>query len=732
MKARLWMLCVTCLVSCNASATEYHAILVGVTDYPYLEENLSLTGPENDIVMVKSVLQEKGFAEDRMHTLTDASGRGPTRENIVNAFAQLRADIKAMQSASAKDHFVYLHFSGHGSQQPAPETSDELDGFDEIFLPKDVKGWDFNVGQVENAITDNEIGELITSIRETGAFVWAVFDTCHSGTMTRAAVDENVVMRKVDRCSLGVPGCDSGQLTGDTGFSVQSRGQSGQENTAASPTTTSTSPADDLGGLVAFYAAQSSESTPEMMIPRGIDKTHGLFTYMTMQSLLENSRLTYRQLAQAVVQKFNAHPWHRSRPLFEGTDLDRFVMDDDTQEMLQWPVSVNKDVITIPAGLLHGITVDSVMALFSEPNAPAEAAIGRVRVKKSDTASATLELIEPEADNSSAVEIKPGFYAQPVSRRASFRLNVAVHPASENEELLREVLEDDSDRAGGLIDPVSDTADADLVISANAGRIWFLDPGQDTPCALMTAERLDELYGDEDRQSLDVCKEAQQGIQLVYIDAAEDVDRLKTEFDQSVAKIAKVTGLLRLAGQVNLPATEIKSELLVARPGETLSLSADQVPVVQNGDKVSISVENVGRQFMDISVFFVGSDYSVIQVYPAAGESTRVEEKAKLKQEIGTVNVDTIGREHLVVVANPVNRDTVTSDNSFLQQSGLQSVVANSVTEGLRGARGMPGALQQLWDASKELGEIETATRGLSSSSGRAGGLTVFSWQTAL
>ena len=40
----------------------------------------------------------------------------------------------------ARDDFVYIHYSGHGSQQPAIEAGSETDGLDEIVLPRGASG----------------------------------------------------------------------------------------------------------------------------------------------------------------------------------------------------------------------------------------------------------------------------------------------------------------------------------------------------------------------------------------------------------------------------------------------------------------------------------------------------------------------------------------------------------------------------------------------------------------
>lgn len=722
------LLCALFLSSLSqaAQALEYHAILVGVTDYPELKKSLSLTGPENDISLVKSVLQEKGFANDRIDVLSESSGRAPTRAAILDAFKALGTEIEGMKRAGQREHFVYLHFSGHGSQQPARSDSDELDGMDEIFLPKDVRDWNYSVGEVENAITDNEIGELITGLRETGAFVWVVFDSCHSGTMTRA-VDDSIVMRKVDPCALGIPGCGSLDTEPDAGFTVTEAPT--MRGAPAGATKPAANMAEGLGGLVAFYAAQSSESTPEMAIPRG-EKTHGFFTYMTMQGLLENSRITYRQLAELVVQKYNAHPWHRSRPLFEGTDLDRFVLDDERQLTPQWPVSQAGAELAVEAGELHGVTVGTIMGLFPKANAEPDEVLAYFAVETASASQATLSPIEHEGKPALAsADVAAGAYVQIASRRASFRLRVALHPDSDKYAELDNALAQKSASESGLIEQAPEVEGSELVIALKSGRMWFLDPGQNLPCELMSEGELDRYFGGAPAEALPKCKTSQEGLQATYLDVSDNQD-VSAVLDQGVAKIARVTGLLRLAGELGSLDGQIESELNVsrARDGDASTITPDTVPVLRNGDKVAFSVHNNGYTNADVSLFFIGSDYGITQVFPGAGRSARMEMQGKLERSLGKINAKTTGREYMVVVANDVSPDAAITDNSFLQQSGLQTEEANAVTK--RG-NSNPSAIQQLWEASRQTGGISTMTRGFDSSDEKSGSIKVFSWETA-
>ncbi|MBV8430158.1 MAG: caspase family protein, partial [Solirubrobacterales bacterium] len=162
------------------------ALLVGVTKYDHLTRDYHLAGPANDVRLMRRLLQEQfQFPPADLVTLTEEEGtqtRRPTRANIEREFRQLAEQVQE------GDQVVVL-LSGHGSRQPEqipPDTDyPEPDGIDEIFLPADVGVWKGFPERVPNAIVDNEIGAWLRAIAAKRAYVWAIFDCCHSGTMTR-------------------------------------------------------------------------------------------------------------------------------------------------------------------------------------------------------------------------------------------------------------------------------------------------------------------------------------------------------------------------------------------------------------------------------------------------------------------------------------------------------------------------------------------------------------------
>jgi uncharacterized caspase-like protein len=127
------ILLIVCLPS---KASDQYALLIGVSDYPELDPRFNLIGPRNDVLLMYQFLQQRNFSEDNIYLLTEDHPKAitPTRGNI---FAQLQA----LLDRATRDDFVYLHFSGHGSQQPAAIDNAEIDGLDETFLPADTKRW---------------------------------------------------------------------------------------------------------------------------------------------------------------------------------------------------------------------------------------------------------------------------------------------------------------------------------------------------------------------------------------------------------------------------------------------------------------------------------------------------------------------------------------------------------------------------------------------------------------
>ena len=313
----------------------------------------------NDARLLYEVLIQRGFDRADIRVLADGIGSGdpdgievagqPTRQAIVDAFGLLAA-------ASGPGDEVFIAMSGHGTQQPARDRRSEPDGLDELFLPIDVGRWDASVDSIDNAIIDDEIGQFLDRIRRTGASVWLALDSCHSGTGTRAAEDQDVRRRAVSPESLGVP----------------------TARLQAAPAAEAPAQAADLGtdtGLVAFFAAQSDESALELALPAnqpGAQK-HGLLSYYIAQALARGRPGSYLDLAQSVRAGYDEVGGARRgfpTPLFEG-DLVAPILGGDAAGPGRWPARLlDAGRARIDAGQVHGLAAGAEVLLRDDAGAP--------------------------------------------------------------------------------------------------------------------------------------------------------------------------------------------------------------------------------------------------------------------------------------------------------------------------------------------------------------------------
>ncbi|MGC1390746.1 MAG: caspase family protein [Bacteroidales bacterium] len=133
---------------------------------------INLDGCVNDAMSIKTLLASKyGFGEDHISLLTNEKA---TREGIINC-------IKRLTETSQKGDIVVIYYAGHGSQIRNIASS-EADQKDETIVPSDAY-----LGAAD--IRDKEINELFYQLSEKGVILTAIFDSCHSGSISRGLAD---------------------------------------------------------------------------------------------------------------------------------------------------------------------------------------------------------------------------------------------------------------------------------------------------------------------------------------------------------------------------------------------------------------------------------------------------------------------------------------------------------------------------------------------------------------
>jgi uncharacterized caspase-like protein len=126
---------------------------------------MDLAGCVNDAKDWAAELGARGF---EVTQLLDAKA---TKAALVDAF-------KSVIGAAGKGDVVVITFSGHGTYVP-DLNGDEIDGLDEALCPYDIQTGG-------GALIDDEIHAMFAA-RKPGVRLVLISDSCHSGTVTRAA-----------------------------------------------------------------------------------------------------------------------------------------------------------------------------------------------------------------------------------------------------------------------------------------------------------------------------------------------------------------------------------------------------------------------------------------------------------------------------------------------------------------------------------------------------------------
>ena len=634
---RLLLSAALALCALPAVARENYAILVGASTYPALKEQYWLKGPANDVALVRTYLTNEApvdFPQANVAVLADgiAGAPAPTLAAIRGAFADLTAKVQP-------GDFVYLHFSGHGTQAPSAHPETELDGLDELFLPVDIGKWSDDAGHVENALVDDEVGTMLDALTAKGADVWVVFDSCHSGTVTRAAPsgDEEVRTRMLPPEVLGL----TAEQVEETSRAVPDPRAAPEAPMAGT---------GKGGHLVAFFAAQTNEQTPERNLPRGKPgrMPQGVFTWTLFEALAEYPGATYAQLSQEVLRKYAVKSLARSTPLFEG-DLDRVVFSGDpAPRVAQWPATVAEGVFTLSAGSLHGLGSGDRMALMASAADPTEAALGTVELTVVDTFAATGTLVgAPPQD------LPKGLTLRKMSEVMDFSLTVALPEAGTA--------------------PAAALQAAMAAVTAGAGpRLAFVAAGAEADLRLAVipdSPRPDALW------ILPSTGLADDLARMPSVSTADKTpDQLAEVLGDTLTRMSKALNVLKLGAAVG-GETGVKVGLRTRSPANMVLHDMDTtgVPRLIPDDEVHIEATNTTEGPIDLNVLYVGSDWSIIHMFKG-----RLQPGDTLRQGLLRITDAAFGRDRVVLVMTPAKPQSAVEDLGFLAQDAVELLRGNA------------------------------------------------------
>jgi hypothetical protein len=238
------------------------AFCVGINDYPY--EGSDLNGCVNDAQAWVELLQNHfDFPSSDVRLITDMEA---TKKNMMGGLKNLLA------GASAGDVLVFTN-SSHGTYI-IDEDGDE-ERYDEALCPYDV---------AENLIVDDELRELFLNIPEDVQLI-VISDSCHSGTLTRAAVAGNI------------PGLSTPDDRRVRFLSPALRGESILHNPWKARTKKKDGKHPESGMKeILLSGCTASEYSYDALIEGAY---HGAMTYFANKAIIDaNYKITYSQLAE--------------------------------------------------------------------------------------------------------------------------------------------------------------------------------------------------------------------------------------------------------------------------------------------------------------------------------------------------------------------------------------------------------------------------------------------------
>jgi hypothetical protein len=618
-------------------------VVVGVGQYPKLDPALSLDGPPNDVPLVIDWLVHQGVPRAHLTVLADRVPHGdglPTRAAIMTALEELG------RRAQSGD-FAFIYLAGHGSQQPQGGANwSKSDGMSEIFLPRDVGRWDEATGVVRGAIADIEVARVVGALRARGVFVWVVVDSCHSASLARAVARPHVRIRSISADQLGVPDAPGRILERASDRLIRLQG--GKPGT----------------GYVAFYAAQTVDSAPELPLPAGDPKrrVHGLFTYTLLRSLAAGAA-SYRELTHRILSVYSA-TYPTTTPEFEG-ELDAPVGVPGAEFIAPstWPARNMGRTFKIDAGRLNGVTADSLLELYSAVPTGTELPLGILTVTEASLTEATASAIREPA------------------RLAVFNLS-SDRSDTVASGVIR-ILRTGVDTTVRVVPPGSCIAAHACARSpqpqqsdeVSRARNLVLEAGRSLPGIEFTQD-LDaaDLFLQVRNGGLSLQRSLHAGEADAAVSLAEPT--ASTELRQVLVMAARAVALERVAGEFPEADNALSAEVRLRVPNAGWqTLRNAPISTVPFGSELSIQIQNVSNRDLDVTVFALDDHFAIEPVYPIDRQSNLLRKGSSRLEMSGWAR--TLGDNELVFIVEDAQAGRP-HDLSYLAQPGITRGAADS------------------------------------------------------
>lgn len=604
-----------------------HALLIGCSKYKSIK---SLNGPVNDVAITAGTLSAPPYSipKSRLRTLSskEEAGAQPTRENILREFESLRKSVK-------RGDQVFILMAGHGTQvtNDNPENDWEPDGLDEVFLPVDAS---FKTA-AEFGLRDDTIGELLDELRDEGAFVFLIVDTCFSGTMLRSPIADDIQL--AIRCVDG-PKQETSAIERSVLDLVLKSNRGSTRSTNA-----------EDGGLAVLYACPSGEKAIEQSLPPqknfGGGVWHGRLTWKFNQVLNSaTTPLTYRELELRIRWEFAREKW-MPMPWLSGTSPDRTFLG-----VTEYPnrsritlAKSNDGKFTIDAGILHNMYEGAVLGVSPlAGNEDSDSSQPRIRVTESHPLFSYVENLTGEAGSlflpARCTLLERGIPEHRLKIAIANEEGIASEADRKQREALTTAFKKAIDRNKSLLTPARIGA-ADLILIYRRGK-YFLE----TPNSVLARKSTLNLptLGPFEPGEIDDIK---------YVEMLE----------RQLTSAARATLLRRLAitdaESIENGGFQAHIAIQSKRSGKgdwsTIQSSGE---TLEKGDIVRVQVTNIDTRVFDVNMLYIDSAFEIASFFPSKRQvitnrwATRLEPGEKTPRVQFEISTENVGLEDFMIL----------------------------------------------------------------------------------
>ncbi len=410
----------------------------------------------------------------------------------------------------------------------------------------------------------------------------------------------------------------------------------------------------NLPNLVALYASQPGETTPESQLPDG-GEIHGLLTYTLCGVLNRTSRPSYRELAERIYDAYRQSGRPIPMPFVEGKDLDRDVLGGGGRRRLAVLERNKEGRWTVNAGRLQGLLPNCILAVYrAEDRAGNARPVGHVVAKQCGASESTVEPAE-FANLPARDDLPVGGRCQVVYLEyGDMRIAVAVDKEIEKG---RDDLQQDLTRIETLLSrTVSEGNALHKVVTKLSDATW----------AVQARSKGIELLPSSAARIKDD-DQIPAGTPRIAIAGADPGGLVLAE----LARIFRVQNLLSLASahprdvvddRAGADATTTCDVRLVMlklkdksdREGTVLDWHNGR-PMLVPGDCVAWRIKNHGLAAADVTLLFVDSQLEIEPIYPArdaTSPANRLAPGDPILTQVATINAKTLGIEQVVLIAS--------------------------------------------------------------------------------